>query len=317
MGKMANPHDKFFKQTLADISTARDFLANYLPTEVVGLLDLGSLELQKDSYIDKKLRELQSDLLFRAKFSDNIPDKDAYIYILFEHKSYPDRKTGLQLLRYLTAIWEAMLSGKDGRNTAKDGLPIIIPVVVYHGESPWPWGNCLLPLFDRPDGIPDAMKVFIPDFQYELQDFSYRSKPQIRGEVKLRIFLHGLQVGFVNNREEMLKIYTHILQALSSLDSTRDIAEYMETLLLYILEAQDHLNIEDLVNAAENEKMMGGDFVMTTADKLRNEGKLEGKLEAQREIIANMLKIGISEKEVARLTKASLEFVQKVKAEIS
>ena len=45
------------------------------------------------------------------------------VYILFEHKSYADRLTSFQLLRYLVRIWERML---------RQGEPLapVIPLVL-------------------------------------------------------------------------------------------------------------------------------------------------------------------------------------------
>jgi predicted transposase/invertase (TIGR01784 family) len=90
MDKITNPHDKFFKEVFTHQETAEDFLANYLPTEVVGLLDLDSLECSKDTYIDKNLEAYFSDLLFKLFLKDG---SRGYIYILIEHKSYQDAMT--------------------------------------------------------------------------------------------------------------------------------------------------------------------------------------------------------------------------------
>ena len=40
MAEITNPHDRFFKEVLAQPETAADLLANYLPPETVALLDL-------------------------------------------------------------------------------------------------------------------------------------------------------------------------------------------------------------------------------------------------------------------------------------
>lgn len=85
MEQITNPHDKFFKEVFARKDTAEEFLRNYLPGEVAGLLDWSSLEPAKDTFVDKRLKEYFSDLLFRAHFKDG---SWGYVYILFEHKSY-------------------------------------------------------------------------------------------------------------------------------------------------------------------------------------------------------------------------------------
>src|SRR5215813_2862601 len=103
MTDLTNPHDRFFKELLARPETATDFLVNYLPPEIVALLDLSVPELAKDSFIDEELRQHFSDLLYRVKLRSG---DDAFVYILFEHKSTPDGWTAFQLLRYEVRIWE-------------------------------------------------------------------------------------------------------------------------------------------------------------------------------------------------------------------
>lgn len=117
-----NVHDRFFKQVFSEQAVAADFLRNYLPAEVVGLLDLSSLELAKDSFVDERLREKFSDLLYNVKLTDGEP---AFVYVLFEHKSYADPLTSLQLLRYMAQIWDLGVRQKS------QFVPII-PIVVYH-----------------------------------------------------------------------------------------------------------------------------------------------------------------------------------------
>ncbi|MDD2235434.1 MAG: Rpn family recombination-promoting nuclease/putative transposase, partial [Desulfitobacteriaceae bacterium] len=54
------------------------------------------------------------------------------MYFLFEHKSYQSPLTALQLLKFMIAIWEL----KTNKEKQKK-LPIIIPLIVYHGENRW------------------------------------------------------------------------------------------------------------------------------------------------------------------------------------
>ena len=49
------------------------------------------------------------------------------IYLVFEHKSYPDKFTLIQILSYCIAVWENDL--KKGINPRP-----IIPVIFYHGR---------------------------------------------------------------------------------------------------------------------------------------------------------------------------------------
>ena len=51
--KIQNPHDKFFKETFSKVEVARDFIKNYLPESVLAVIDLETLEIQKDSFINE------------------------------------------------------------------------------------------------------------------------------------------------------------------------------------------------------------------------------------------------------------------------
>jgi predicted transposase/invertase (TIGR01784 family) len=102
---LPQPHDSFFKETFGRPEVAADFLQNYLPASVAALLQLDRLTPQRETFIDPDLQEHFSDLLYQAPLRDG---EQANVYILFEHKSYPDRLVAFQLLRYMVRIWEMM-----------------------------------------------------------------------------------------------------------------------------------------------------------------------------------------------------------------
>ena len=62
--KVPNPHDAFFKHYLSQPAVAVDFLRQYLPGEVLTLIDLTQLRLEKDTFVDEKLRGHFSDLIY-------------------------------------------------------------------------------------------------------------------------------------------------------------------------------------------------------------------------------------------------------------
>ncbi|MCB1160899.1 MAG: Rpn family recombination-promoting nuclease/putative transposase, partial [Leptospiraceae bacterium] len=62
-----NIHDKFFKSLMTEKENAIDFFQNYLPPELLKEIDLETLELEKESFVDDKLKEGFSDVLYRVK----------------------------------------------------------------------------------------------------------------------------------------------------------------------------------------------------------------------------------------------------------
>jgi predicted transposase/invertase (TIGR01784 family) len=99
--RVINPHDKVFWETYRDLENARSLLYDRLPEKVMKLVDLNTLEISKDSFIEKELAEYYSDMLYRVMLKDG---SQGFIYVLFEHKSYYDRFVHLQLLEYMVKI---------------------------------------------------------------------------------------------------------------------------------------------------------------------------------------------------------------------
>ena len=110
-----------------------------------------------------------SDLLYQASLKDGT---DSYVYVLFEHKSYPEPLDAFHLLRYMIRIWEQDLKqGFSGK------LPSVIPLVIYHGTAIWKVNERFISLFKGPE----ELECFLPDFTYVLCDISRFSDEEIKG----------------------------------------------------------------------------------------------------------------------------------------
>jgi hypothetical protein len=66
-----NPHDRFFRESFSRPEIARNYLEEYLPTDLLGRIDLDTLDLQEGTFIDESLREQQSDLLYQTRLKDD------------------------------------------------------------------------------------------------------------------------------------------------------------------------------------------------------------------------------------------------------
>ena len=158
MAELTNPHDLFFKSIFSDHEAAADFLRHYLPVDIASSFDYSNLQIVKDSFVDQELREHFSDILYQVGLLDG---RNAHVYVLFEHKSYPDPLISFQLLRYMVRIWE--LLQRQGEE-----LELIFSIVVYHGEAKGNVGRKFHDLL----GVPAPFKSYVPDFQYFLCDLS-------------------------------------------------------------------------------------------------------------------------------------------------
>ncbi len=269
--KVQTPHDNFFKETMGKIEVAGDFLNNYLPESIKNIVDTKTLEPQKDSFIDKELNEMFADILFKA----DIDGEEGYIYFLFEHKSYISKNVSLQLLKYMTAIWDAKV-----KNEKRDELPVILPLLIYHGRDRWNAGNTLGDIIKGYESFPDGVKGYIPNYEYLVYDISRYTDDQIKGSVYLRIMLTLLRDIFTKDDEKFYKSLLKSVEYIKELEGKQSGIEYFETMMRYIFSARKDLTKEtadELQRKLKTNYPEGSDLIMTLAEILRKEGREEGR----------------------------------------
>ncbi|MCE7986096.1 MAG: Rpn family recombination-promoting nuclease/putative transposase [Caldilinea sp. CFX5] len=275
--KLTNPHDRFFKQTLSRPEVATDLIRYYLPPEIVTLLDLTTVQIAKDSFVDKELQTHFSDLLYQVRTHDGNP---AYVYTLFDHKSYSDSDVAFQLLRYKARIWEQL------PRLDKNKLPPIVPVVFYHGVTRWMVDPAFAALF--PEEMPASLLPFLPNFQYHIIDLSGYNDAEIRGAVLLRVTL--LLFKYVL-REDLREHLADILNLLNQLSDRRTGLEYLETALRYLYHGAKAVTLVDLRQAVTHVFNEGGEIMATIAEVLVEQGRADGLREGILESIGIVLEL--------------------------
>ncbi len=103
------------------------FLQLYLPRRFLAICELDSLQLVSGSFVEEDLRASYSDILYHcARVMDRA------MYALIEHQT-PDKLMAFRLLRYALAAMQRHL------DAGHDTLPLVVPILFYHGKvSPPP-----------------------------------------------------------------------------------------------------------------------------------------------------------------------------------
>ena len=120
---------------MQDIDIARQLSFLTLPSKAQNLINWDTLEIVKEVWLDEKLKEHRSDVVYRTKTLN-----DQWVYLLFEHKSSPDRRIHFQLLRYILDIFDQ----HEIQNGIGKHLPLVIPIVVCHCNGPCKFDNSLI-----------------------------------------------------------------------------------------------------------------------------------------------------------------------------
>ena len=95
--KVNADHDGVLKKALEYAPVRKDFFEKHLPEKIKKIVDIESLKMQKESFIDESLKKSYADLLFASP-------KDQYIYVLLENQSSVDKMMAFRLLKYMISI---------------------------------------------------------------------------------------------------------------------------------------------------------------------------------------------------------------------
>ncbi len=300
--KRNNPHDKFFKETFSNKEEAIDLLRNALPKQILKNVDLNTLRLDNTSYVDEKLKESFSDLVFDCKYQG---ETDIKISILIEHKSYAPDYPHIQLLKYMINVWEANIKQKQT-------LIPVIPVIFYHGKQKWKSRK----FSDYFKGIDRNIEIFLPSFNYLLTDLSSFSEKEIRDLYKaMTVQISLLLMKGIFNEEQFEKNIFRIFTGIDLLAKTERGEKFLTSTMMYMYYSTE-IEPDTISKILTKVSTKGGEIAMTTAMKLRRKGMQEGmqkgKSEKAIEIAKKMLP-KMSIKDISDLTGLPKEEIIKIK----
>jgi predicted transposase/invertase (TIGR01784 family) len=283
--EIGSAHNNLFQNILGREDMARDFVRYYMPAEIVGDLDLDTLEVASESYVSDDLKESLSDIVLSLQLKDGDP---AEPYILMEHKSGLHKGTRLQLLNYMNAKWHKL----DKAGEFRGSLAVIIPVVFYHGKKKWRYSLEFSDQFNLPG---EHYRRYVPKFEHILHEVPEINKRKIKSTIALEVFHIVLECIFYPEKRD--RIYESLELLFQGLNMDKA-GELFYVFVKYLLSATD-------VNPREVEKRVkhlpkGEETVRTTAEVLRKEGydrgydkgvvlgEQHGKLEATQETLIDV-----------------------------
>ncbi len=142
-------HDGAYKHIFSHAQIVRDLLTGFVRESWVGLLDLDTLELTKNSYVTDDLRDRADDLVWRVRTREG--GDWLYVYLLIEFQSRVDPWMALRILVYTGLLYQDLV--KSGQVRSGQRLPPVFPVVIYNGDSPWSAGTELAELIEPLPGL--------------------------------------------------------------------------------------------------------------------------------------------------------------------
>ena len=177
----------------------------------------------------------------------------------------------LQLLRYILLVWE--FEHKQGRKK----LPVVFPLVVYHGRQKWRVRRDLHGLVDLKDLT--GLARYVPSFEYHLFDLTALDDARISGVGLVDVALGAMKHIF---DARILGVIEQILQNFRAMPADQRRAA-LEVVLRYIMSSAETLDKGQFVQLVEDSKydIEAREDVMTLAQQLILEGKQVGLLEGE------------------------------------
>jgi predicted transposase/invertase (TIGR01784 family) len=296
---VTHAHDKFFKMAMSDKRVAREFFETHLPEELRHIVELDKLELEPSSYIDDMRQEAIADILFKTQISGHI----AYLYLIVDHQSRPDVLMPFRILKYTCNIIDKHL-----KETKSKRIPLILPLVVYHGKTQWLYSTHINDLVDAPKELVEAY-LLKPFF---LVDLNVIEDAVLKERAWVGIMELTLKHIFARDIQPYLADITALMKMLGAEGKT-----FTETVLIYILdkaEIKDKEAFFNLIKAELSEET--GEKIMTIAEQLRIEGMQKGIEKGiekgRQEIIGKLLQAGMSIAEIAKLLNLPIDEVKQL-----
>jgi len=149
-------HDRSYKDLFSHPEMIKDLLTGFVQEDFIEDIDFSDFQKVGTTYILEEYQKRETDLIIRL----NLKGQEAYLYILIELQSTPDKYIALRVLEYLLTFYQDLLKQKKD---LPDKLPSVFPIVLYTGKDPF---NCAVSLEELIDKPYKRLMKYVPRFEY-------------------------------------------------------------------------------------------------------------------------------------------------------
>jgi hypothetical protein len=273
---VATPHDDLFHFTFQHVRHAAGWMKSVVPAALADAIDWSTLTPAPEKLHRATLRHQTTDLVFSAELAAT----KAPLWLLDEHKSFDDDEVESQLLRYVVD-----LADRAPRPGVRLPIPVVA-IVLYHGAKPFARKHP-----SRQPGRTDAavaLAALRPHLPFLVDDLSQQGEAELRrpgltalAQVTLLClrFLRGLDA---SEALQALDRWADLLRAVDRDTGPPVGSNAITTLGWYVLRVTE-IPACDLHTALERILQRPEATIMSTAEKLKREGILEGEARGRAE----------------------------------
>ena len=202
------PHDGLFRHAMSTDEAVRSLVRLVLPAAVVDEVRWQDIRREESTLTGVQLQPRQTDLLLSVPLQGL--ERPLLVYVLADHKSGVDRMAARQLFTYVDQIWNHFGPTMEaGRRV----LPLVLPVILYHGMTPWTAPRNVRDLVDGPESLDEfrpSLPILIWDVWHDPEPDWRPEDDSLRAMVTLRKYGRSADL-----REHLPEIITRAVSAAS------------------------------------------------------------------------------------------------------
>ncbi|MEJ5362972.1 MAG: Rpn family recombination-promoting nuclease/putative transposase [Spirochaetota bacterium] len=298
----------------------KELLESFVHMDWVKEIDFTQAETIDKTYVNDHYKEYESDIIYKLRFRNT----DMYIYLLIEFQSTVDKFIAFRMLQYIVELYRELIYNHKVKR-----LPVVFPIMIYNGDKVWKAPLTIEDLIDIPEVLRECVP-YIPKFRYypiienELNaDILEKMMNVIATVFLLETGDDAIFYKTIDRIKDLIHIYTEKGQFLLIRTLLYWLLHYLQS---HGIVDSDEKIIENFMNTpqeassmlAQTLKKIKGDLLKEGFDKGIQkgiqkgikQGRLIGKQEERIAIARNLLKSGMDDKtiiKITRLTKAQLE----------
>ncbi len=288
--KINNEHDKIFRTVLDKKADVAKFLNKFLKLNI----DADELEKYNSSYIDKKFKNKEADIVYKLK--------DQNIFILIEHQTKIDDDMSYRLLDYSNEIMRSALEDKKYKNR-----PFVIPIVLYTGKRKWNIDK------DAKEKKNLYKEIKLIDGAFNLIDINDFSEEELLED---DIFITKMMlVEKCKDETEIIKTLEKITKIIKTEDKSIFGRIVKEIWSLRIGEENANKILEKIEEGSGN-MMAVMEMLLAENEKYINIGRKEGRQEGKKkimEIVQRMIAENFSKNTIMKITGLKEEEIDRLK----
>ena len=291
-----NIHDKYVRESFSDPKRAAASFETLLPKNLLDPLDLSTLEVLKESYMDEKLSEYFSDLVFQVS-QNSASDEKIDLVLLFEHKSKPDKYVMIQVGYYIFAHYYKCIIHKKA-------LKPIIPILYYQGKKKWK----VLNMADIFNTYSEDIRAYIPNIHHV-----FVALHSVPNETLLAMKNTMMAVAMIAQkwRNDPIKLVGDIVKILSLFENELEDRNFFHQTFVYILNASE-VETDDVKIILESIPPQIKEDIMTTYDLISQKHEQIGIQKKEIDVVLKSYDNGISIALISNITNLSEEQVMEI-----